>query len=465
MNIGLYGLGVMGQSLAINISRNYNICVYDYFDENINRFLKRSDITNNIQSFYNLDKFIQSLSRPRNIILMVTAGDVVDDVIGQLVNKLDKGDTIIDCGNTFYKDTIRRAEYLDTLGIKHLGIGVSGGEYGALNGASLMISGDKYSYQNIADIFHSISAIAKDGKPCCNYLGTHGVGHFVKMVHNGIEYADIQLISEVYYILKYVLKLTNDNIHKVFIRWNEGVLRSYLINITSDILKTKDDMTGLDLIDVILDKAAQNGTGKWTAVNAIEIGVVAPTIIEAVNSRFLSCDKNLRVYASDIFVDLIQEYNFDNDTVIATLEKALYSAKILCYAQGFDLLKKASEKYNWELNLSDISMIWREGCIIKSDILDEIANAYSNNTMENLILSDKFQLELQINIHYLRTIAVMISQYGVYAPALTSSMSYFDGVRCSRMGSNLIQAQRDYFGSHKYERVDMPGLFHSTWNK
>ena len=464
-DIGIYGLGVMGKSIALNIaSKGYKVAIFNYEDELTKKFPE----TKNVTPFFNLNDFISSLKDCKTVFIMVTAGEAVDSVINQLKEHLSKDDIIIDGGNSYFKDTIRRFEELKKIGIDYLGAGISGGEKGALLGPSIMISGNKKAYEKIKHIFNDIAAKAeKDNKSCCAYIGENGSGHYVKMVHNGIEYADMQIISEAYYILRNVLKLSLKEISSIFEKWNHGKLKSYLIEITSKILAKKDDLTNDNyLIDMILDKAGNKGTGKWVCIESFNLGIPIPTIIEAAYSRFLSTKKEERILASDIFKkqnnsnDVIEDYA----DIIDCLENAIYFAKISCYAQGFDLLKEASKIYNWNLNLSEIADIWRAGCIIRANLLHEIKEVYSNSNIINLIFSENFKDYILNYQKELRKIISYSINNGIYIPSMTSAITYFDGYSSKNMASNLIQAQRDYFGAHKYERIDRKDFFHTNWD-
>lgn len=391
--------------------------------------------------------------------------EVTDIVIGQLKEYLEEGDIIIDGGNSYFKDTIRRFKELRECGLHFIGTGVSGGEKGALEGPSMMPSGDPEAYKYVKQIFTDISAKAKDGTPCCSYIGGDGSGHYVKMVHNGIEYADIQIICEAYDLMRNGAGFSIEEIQQVFEKWNQGRLKSYLIEITSKILTRKDNETGEYLVDVILDKAGQKGTGKWTSMEGLDIGAAIPTIAESVFSRYISAQKEERVRASRVLnVELSSEVK-DKEAFVTDLEAAVYAAKICCYAQGFDLLKKAAQEYGWTLDFGQIAMIWREGCIIRADFLEDIKKAYDKEEVQNLMLSEKFRQDLLDGQTSWRKIVCYIIQSGIYAPALMSTLNYFDGYRCARTSANLTQAQRDFFGAHTYERIDREGIFHTIWEE
>ena len=464
--IGVYGMGVMGQSLALNMMRHgYQVSVFNIDYDVTETFLQTKISDEKVAACKELKEFVDSLEKPRRVFLMVTAGKVTDLVIDQLKEYLEEGDIIIDGGNSYFKDTIRRFRELRECGLHFVGTGVSGGERGALEGPSMMPSGDPEAYQYVEQIFTDISAKAKDGAPCCAYIGGDGSGHYVKMVHNGIEYADIQIICEAYDLMRHGAGLSVEEIQQVFERWNKGRLKSYLIEITGKILKKKDDETGKYLVDVILDKAGQKGTGKWTSMEGLDIGAAIPTIAESVFSRYISAQKEERVRASqELGVDLSVNID-DKEKFIDDLEAAVYAAKICCYAQGFELLKKAAEEYEWTLDFGQIAMIWREGCIIRADFLEDIKAAYDQDEVSNLMLSSKFKKELLDAQKAWRRMVCYIVNCGIYAPALTSTLNYFDGYRCARTSANLTQAQRDFFGAHTYERVDKEGIYHTIWEE
>lgn len=462
--MGIYGMGVMGQSLALNlINHNFQISVFNKEFDVTEKFIEEKAKGKSCFACEQIQEFVDSLEKPRRIFLMVTAGKVTDLVIDQLVPYLEKGDIIIDGGNSFYKDTIRRYQKLHQLGLHFIGVGVSGGEMGALKGPSMMPSGDKTAYEYVKDIFMEIAAKANDGTPCCTYIGGDGAGHYVKMVHNGIEYADIQIICEAYDLLRNGLGLAVEEIQHIFERWNQGKLRSYLIEITAEILKRKDEETGLPMVDVILDKAGQKGTGKWTSMEGLDLGVAIPTISESVFARCISAVKEERIKASQLFK---YESDFkvkDKGQLINDLEDAVYAAKICCYAQGFELLKQAAKDYNWQLNYGEIAMIWRAGCIIRADFLEEIKKTYDKQGDIHLLMSEKFSSEIKQAQQAWRRVCTAIINTGIYAPAMQSALAYFDGYRCERTSANLIQAQRDYFGAHTYQRIDKEGIFHTCW--
>lgn len=462
--IGVYGLGVMGQSLALNmLNHGYQVSVFNKRQEVMEKFLREKIDHQSVVPCKDLETFVASLQKPRCIFLMVTAGNVVDLVIDGLKPYLEQGDIIIDGGNSFYKDTIRRHQVLQESGLHFIGVGVSGGEMGALKGPSMMPSGDFEAYQVVEPIFLDIAAKAKDGKACCTYIGQDGSGHYVKMVHNGIEYADIQIICEAYDLMRHGAGLSVEEIQRVFDDWNQGKLKSYLIEITADILKRRDEETGKPMVDIILDRAGQKGTGKWTSMEGLDIGAAIPTIAESVFARCISAMKAERVAASNVFKHESMLTIKDKEAFIDNLKQAVYAAKICCYAQGFALLKEAANEYGWDLNFGEIAMIWREGCIIRADFLEEIKKAYDEEQVENLMMTKKFSHELLAAQKAWRSIAMNIIESGIYAPAMLSTIAYFDGYRSAKTSANLIQAQRDYFGAHTYERVDKPGFFHTQW--
>lgn len=468
---GMVGLGVMGKNLALNSEgKGYSVSVYSHFYHETDEFLKNHP-EKNIKGFETIDSFIESIETPRKIMLMVTAGKITDTIIEQLVPYLDKDDVLIDGGNTHYTDTLRRSNYLKEFGIKFVGSGVSGGEEGALNGPSLMPGGQREAYDLIKPLFEDIAAKAHDGKPCVSYIGPDGAGHFVKMVHNGIEYGDMQLIAESYDILSKGLGLNIEEISQIFNSWNDGELNSYLMTITSKLLMKKDDLDTQDyIVTHILDKAGNKGTGKWTSQNALDLGVPLPLVTEAVFARFMSALKEERCEASRILpgpdADIDIDKNIDKNVMIEKVRRALYFSKIMSYAQGFSQMMMASNEYNWSLNYGEIAQIFREGCIIRAQFLQKITDAYEKNpTLKNLMLDDYF---LSIVSEYQRDIREVVSlavKLGVPVPSLSSAISYYDSYRSKDLPANIIQAQRDYFGAHTYERKDRDGIFHYDWYK
>lgn len=418
----------------------------------------------NIFGTYSMEEFVESLEKPRKIMLMVKAGGPTDATIEQLKPLLDKGDIVIDGGNTYFVDTQRRNKELSELGIHFVGTGVSGGEEGALKGPSIMPGGQKSAYELIAPIFKDISAKV-DGEPCTTYIGPDGAGHYVKMVHNGIEYGDMQLISESYFLLKHVLGLGADELHEVFAEWNKGELDSYLIEITADIFTKKDEETGKPLVDLILDTAGQKGTGKWTSQSSLDLGVPLPIITESVFARFLSAMKEERVQASKVLSGpTAKEFTGDKKEFIESVRKALYMSKICSYAQGFAQMRAASEEYNWDLQYGEIAMIFRGGCIIRAQFLQKIKEAYDRDAKLNNLLLDPYFKEIVESYQYaLRDIMSVAVQNGIPVPCFSAALSYYDSYRTETLPANLLQAQRDYFGAHTYQRTDKEGTFHTNW--
>ena len=465
--IGVYGMGVMGQSLALNIARHeYQVSVYNYEKEVTEKFMRERVKEETIVPTFTEEQFVESLEKPKKILMMVTAGKVVDMVIDRLLPMLEEGDILIDGGNSYYKDTIVRHERCAAKGVCYFGIGISGGEMGALKGPSLMPSGSKEAYAYLAPILNDIAAKTENGEACCHYIGPDGSGHYVKMVHNGIEYGDIQIICEAYQILKAV-GFGNDEIQKIFEKWNQGKLNSYLIEITSEILKVKDPKTGKWLVDMILDVASQKGTGKWTSMEGLDMGVAIPTIAQSVFARCMSAVKDERVVASRIF-DEKPSYNIDKKTIVNDLEEALYCAKIISYAQGFALLKEASHLHNWDLQFGEIALTWRQGCIIRARFLEDIKKAFDHDPeCPNLMVTDEFAPKLKNTAQYLRKIVLTAIGNGLYIPAFSSALGYYDGYRSEQLPANLLQAQRDYFGAHTYQRVDSDRSmnFHTQWEE
>ena len=465
-DIGLIGLGVMGSSLALNMESNgFSVSVHNRTSPQIHNLVKNRSSNSKLYGFENLDEFVKSIKKPRKIMLMVVAGSVVDDYIQKLVPLLDQGDIIIDGGNSHYPDTSRRTDELEAKGFHFIGAGVSGGEEGALKGPSIMPGGAIAAWPEVKGIFQEISAKVGDNEPCCEWIGEGGSGHFVKMVHNGIEYGDMQLICEAYQLMKDVLGMSNDEMHQTLKEWNEGELNSYLIEITADILKFKEE-DGSYLVDNILDTAGQKGTGKWTASVALDLGSPLTLIGEAVFSRYLSSIKEERVEASSQLSGPRVSFSGDKAQALKDIHDALYASKMVSYAQGYTLLSDAAKAFNWNLNYGAIAMMWRGGCIIRSAFLTKIKDAYDNNSdLKNLLLDPFFKDKInQSQEGWRRIISVAISN-GVPVPAMSSSLSYFDGYRSERLPANLLQAQRDYFGAHTYERLDgkKGEFFHTEW--
>lgn len=464
--IGIVGLAVMGKNLALNIeSRGYTISVYNRERKATDKLLEKFQ-EKNILGTYSFEELVNSLEKPRKIILMIKAGKPVDEVIMGIKPHLSKGDLIIDCGNSYYKETIRRSKELEKDGYHFIGSGVSGGEEGALKGPAIMPGGSRKAYELIEPVFTAISAKV-DNQPCSTYIGTDGAGHYIKMVHNGIEYGDMQLISEAYSLLKEILGLSHDELNPIFDEWNKGELDSYLIEITGNILRKKDEETGKPMLEVILDAAGQKGTGKWGSKSALDLGVSTPTITEAVFARCISAIKEERIEASKI----LQGPKYTNELVdrekfIEAVRQALYASKICSYAQGFALMKEAAKEYGWELNYGDIAMIFRGGCIIRAQFLNKIKEAYEHQPdLPNLMLDPYFREILSGYQEGWRTAVAEGVMSGIPVPGFNSALSYYDSYRKERLSANLLQAQRDYFGAHTYERVDKPRgqYFHTNW--
>lgn len=469
--VGVYGMGVMGQSLALNIANHgYPVSVFNRHGEKTKEFMaNRAKGRQDVTPAYTLEEFAASLERPRKIILMVKAGPVVDAATEGLLPFLEEGDIVVDAGNSYYKDTARRMREYDAKGIRFFGMGVSGGEKGALVGPSIMPSGDRETYDTyLAKLLRDISAHTADGDPCCDYIGPEGSGQYVKMVHNGIEYGDIQIIDEAYFIMKRLLGMTNAEMADVFTKWNEGRLDSFLVEITSKILRVKDPETSDDLIDHILDEAAQKGTGMWTAMDALEMHLPTPTMAEAVFARNLSALKPERVAASKVFTDKPEAKVEDSQQLLADLEQAVYASKIMSYAQGFAQLQKASDEHDWDLRLGDIALLWREGCIIRARFLGRIKAAYDEDAkVVNLIMTDEFRDEVKAAVPGWRRVVAKAIEAGLYIPTLANSLMYFDGYTSEKLPANMCQAQRDWFGAHTFHRDDRPHdeSFHHIWEQ
>ncbi len=466
-DFGLIGLAVMGENLALNIeNKGFTISVFNRTVSKVDNLVQGRGKGKKIIGTHSIEKFISTLKTPRKVMLMVKAGAPVDEFMGRLFPHLDKGDIIIDGGNSLFTDTIRRTKLCEDKGFLFIGTGVSGGEEGALKGPSIMPGGSSEAWAHIKPIFQSIAAKAPDGTPCCDWIGNDGAGHYVKMVHNGIEYGDMQLICEAYYIMSKVLGLNADELYNVFKEWNKGELNSYLIEITTDILSKKDDITGKPLVDVILDTAGQKGTGKWTSQTALDLGVPAPTIAEAVFARCISALKEERVNASKILQGPSVKSDIDKKDFIKKVKNALYASKICSYAQGFALMKTASEEYKWNLNFGRIALLWRAGCIIRARFLEHIKSAYDKNKkLPNLLLDPYFKDVVTKNQDDWRDVVSKSVELGIPVPAFSSALAYYDSYRAERLPANLLQAQRDYFGAHTYERVDKPRgeFFHTEW--
>ena len=463
--IGVVGVGVMGKSLALNFeSKGYSVALYDISKEKVDETIEENR-GKNLVGTHIVEEFVNSLESPRKILLMVNAGEITDKAIDSLVPHLDKGDILIDGGNTYFVDTIRRNKRLAEEGINFIGAGVSGGEEGALKGPSIMPGGQKDAYEKVKDMLENISAKVNN-EPCCSYIGPNGAGHYVKMVHNGIEYGDMQLICEAYFFLKQTLDLTAEEFHEIFAEWNKGELNSYLIEITADIFTKKDEETGKPLVDVILDTAGQKGTGKWTSQSALDLGISLPIITESVFARCISALKEERVNASKVLSGPKDKaaLGIEKAELIEAVRQALYMSKICSYAQGFTQLKAASEEYDWNLDFGSISMLWRGGCIIRAAFLQNIKEAYETNTdLPNLLLDPYFKEIVESYQGGLRQIISMAVQQGIPIPAFSAAISYYDSYRTATLPANLLQAQRDYFGAHTYKRVDKEGTFHTKW--
>ncbi|WP_311465697.1 NADP-dependent phosphogluconate dehydrogenase [uncultured Abiotrophia sp.] len=468
--IGVVGMAVMGRNIALNIeSRGYSVSLYNRTGSKTTEVLEQNP-GKNLVGTYTVEEFVNSLESPRKILLMVQAGRGTDATIDALLPHLDKGDIVIDGGNTFFKDTIRRSERLAELGINFVGTGVSGGEEGALHGPSIMPGGPQSAYELVAPILRDISAKApEDGEPCVTYIGENGAGHYVKMVHNGIEYGDMQLIAESYDLLHRVLGLSAAEISQIFGEWNKGELDSFLMEISTQILATVDPSTGKPMVDVIMDRAGNKGTGKWTSQSALDLGEPLSLITESVFARYISTFKEERVAASQVIPGVDFQANLseaDKKDIIEAVRQALYFSKIVSYAQGFAQMKAASQEYGWTLNYGEIAKIFRAGCIIRAKFLQKITNAYSKNPdLDNLMLDDYFLNILGSNQAAVRRVVTLAIQAGIPVPTFSSALAYYDSYRSPVLPANLIQAQRDLFGAHTYQRVDRPGTFHFHWNQ
>ncbi len=465
-DIGLIGLAVMGENLVLNMeSRGFTVAVYNRTVEKVDRFINGRGKDKNFIGGHSIEEFIASLERPRKVMMLVKAGQPVDDFIELLLPHLEKGDIIIDGGNSHFPDTIRRTKYVESKGLLFIGTGVSGGEEGALLGPSIMPGGSSEAWTHVKEIFQAISAKVDDGTPCCDWVGDDGAGHFVKMVHNGIEYGDMQLISEAYNLMKNLLGLNADEMHQVLQDWNEGDLNSYLIEITRDILGYKDE-DGEPLVEKILDTAGQKGTGKWTGIEALNLGIPLTLIGESVFARCLSSLKEERVEASKVLSGPVPSFNGDKAEFIKDIGSALYASKIVSYAQGYTLMREAAKEYDWQLNYGGIALLWRGGCIIRSVFLGKIKEAYDKNReLPNLLLDPFFKQKVEVAQSGWRKVVATAITNGIPVPAFTTALNYFDGYRSDRLPANMLQAQRDYFGAHTYERIDKPRgeFFHTNW--
>lgn len=465
---GLIGLGVMGQNFVLNVERNgYGVAVYNRTAETTDKYIVGPAAGKNIKPAYTLKEFVDSLESPRKIMLLVKAGAPVDATIQQLIPLLDKGDLIIDGGNSFFTDTERRAKELESQGFNFFGMGVSGGEEGALWGPSLMPGGSRDAYKEVEPIMSAVAAKAdEDGEPCVTYLGPGGSGHYVKMVHNGIEYGDMELIAEAYYLLERALGLSAQEFHEIFTEWNKAELSSFLIEITAKVFSKVDEDTGKPLVDVILDKAGQKGTGRWMGENALELGISIPTIIAAVNGRIISSQKEERVHASSVLTGPTKKYEGGSQKLIDATRDALYVSKICSYAQGMSLLKKASAEYGYNMDLGAIARIWRAGCIIRARLLNDITSAFNRNKdLPNLLVDDAFRESVNSRQESWRFVIQTAIESGIPMPAMSASLAYYDSYRSERLPANLIQAQRDFFGAHTFERTDKQGTFHADWEE
>ena len=465
-DIAMIGMGVMGENLAMNMeNKGYKVAVFDIISKTIDKFKENRGKDKNFIPCYSLNEVVNNLKTPRILMIMIKAGDPVDQVINTLIPLLEKGDIIVDGGNSNYEDTQRRAKLLEEKGLRFIGMGVSGGEEGALNGPCLMPGGSNEAWQYVKPIFTDISAKLENGERCCAWIGNNGAGHFVKMVHNGIEYGDMQIICEVYDIMRKALKISEDEMSEIFNLWNKGRLNSYLIEITSNILKYKDE-DGEAIVNKILDTAGQKGTGKWASINALNEGVPLTLITEAVYARCISSFKEEREVANKHFAKELAIFKGNKKEFIDDLENALYAAKIISYAQGFALLKSASNTYNWDLHYDEIALIFRGGCIIRSAFLGKISDAFKKNkNLTNLLLDDYFAEALKNALDGFRKVVAFAVSNGIPTPALSSALNYFDSYTSNRLPQNLLQAQRDYFGAHTYERVDRPRgeVHHTNW--
>ena len=465
-DIGLIGLAVMGENLVMNMeSKGFTVAVFNRTTSKVDNFVAGRAAGKKIIGCHSLQELVDNLAKPRKVFMMVKAGQAVDDMIEQLLPLLEDGDILIDGGNSHFPDTMRRTAYVESKGKLYIGTGVSGGEEGALKGPSMMPGGSPAAWPAVKPIFQGICAKVENGVPCCDWVGENGAGHFVKMVHNGIEYGDIQLICEAYQIMRDLLKMSDDEMHEVFKAWNTTELDSYLIEITRDILGFKD-ADGSPLVEKILDTAGQKGTGKWTGIEALDQGVPLTLIGEAVFARCLSAMKDERVAAAKAFNRTIPEFTGDKQEFVEAIRQALFAAKIISYAQGYTLMRTAAKTYGWNLNYGGIALMWRGGCIIRSVFLGKIKEAYDRNPeLSNLLMDPYFKETVEKLVPAWRKVVATAVSSGLPAPAMTSALSYFDGYTTERLPANLLQAQRDYFGAHTYERLDQPRgqFFHTNW--
>jgi 6-phosphogluconate dehydrogenase len=464
-DIGLIGLAVMGENLVLNMeSKGFTVAVYNRSVDKVDKFIAGRGAGKNFIGCHSIAEMCQNLERPRKVMMLVKAGSPVDDFIEQIIPHLEAGDIIIDGGNSHFPDTIRRTKYVESKGLLFIGTGVSGGEEGALLGPSMMPGGSPAAWPAVKTIFQAVAAKV-GGEPCCDWVGENGAGHFVKMVHNGIEYGDMQIICEAYQIMKELLGMTADEMHDTFAEWNKGDLDSYLVEITRDILGFKDEK-GEPLVEKILDTAGQKGTGKWTGVSALDLGIPLTLIGESVFARCLSAQKDLRVKASKVLHGPEKKFTGDRKQFLSDLKDALFGAKIISYAQGYDLMGEAAKEYKWKLNNGGIALMWRGGCIIRSVFLGKIKEAFENNPgLEHLLLDEYFNQTITKAQEGWRKVVATAFTQGIPIPCLATALTYFDGFRSERLPANLLQAQRDYFGAHTYERLDKPRgeFFHTNW--
>jgi 6-phosphogluconate dehydrogenase len=466
-DIGLIGLAVMGENLVLNMENHgFQVAVFNRTTSKVDAFVNGRAKDKKIVACHSIEELGANLERPRKVFLLIKAGTPVDAIIESLIPHLEQGDIIIDGGNSHFQDTIRRTAYVESKGLLYIGTGVSGGEEGALKGPSIMPGGSVAAWPNVRGIFQSVAAKVEDGSPCCEWIGNDGAGHFVKMVHNGIEYGDMQMICEAYSLMRNGLAMPPAEISGVFGEWNEGELDSYLIEITRDILAKTDEETGKPMVDVIMDKAGQKGTGRWTSLAALDLGVPAQTIAEAVFARALSAIKEERLVAARKLSGPDAQFGGDRQVFLEQLRQALFASKICSYAQGFQLMRAAADEYNWDLKYGDIALMWRGGCIIRAQFLGNIKDAYDQNPcLANLLLDDYFKTAVEnAQLAWRKVIATAV-EHGIPVPAFSSALAYYDGYRSAVLPANLLQAQRDYFGAHTYERLDKPAgeYFHTNW--
>jgi 6-phosphogluconate dehydrogenase len=465
-DIGLIGLAVMGQNLVLNMNdHGYTVAVYNRTTSKVDDFLAQEAKGTKIIGTHSLEELVASLKRPRRVFILVKAGPAVDALIESLLPLLEKGDIIIDGGNSHFPDTIRRTEHVESKGLLYIGTGVSGGEEGARHGPSIMPGGSPDAWPHVKEMFQAISAKTPEGEACCDWVGENGAGHYVKMVHNGIEYGDMQLISESYFLMKQALGMSNEEMHRAFAEWNEGELDSYLIEITRDILGTKDE-EGRYVLDLILDTAGQKGTGKWTVISAANLGVPMTLVAEAVFARALSALKDERLVAEKVLTGPEPSFDGDRAAFVEDIRQAMYASKIVSYAQGYMLMREAAQEHGWNLNYGGIALMWRGGCIIRSRFLGKIRDAYAKDErLSNLLVDDFFKQVIDRCQPSWRRVVARAAEMGIPLPAMSSALAFYDGYRHGRLPANMLQAQRDYFGAHTYERVDKPRgeFFHTNW--